>query len=286
MDAEVSGARAVPRQAFATRIAMSDTENGELLMTIEASDRPGLLLAITRSLFRAGVQIVASEATTEGGRVVDRFTIVEIDGSPVSEKRRRSLQTDVLAAVDAVARGPSSRIDNCSDPAWGMLEGSMRLPSTTTRARRPVSCPAAARRLRPRGLPASDRGRVSEVVDFLCHVSHRLERATHLVRQPVGFEEEHVRGVLLMETRRPNRVRRVHPEVDRVRELLKDRRDDARSPGGTEHELDVARAVPPRSSATSTTAFACPVRWRSVRPGPDRTCSPFRAPSRSHPSRR
>jgi [protein-PII] uridylyltransferase len=107
MDAEVSGARAAPRQAFATRIAMSDTENGELLMTIEASDRPGLLLAITRSLFRAGVQIVASEATTEGGRVVDRFTIVEIDGSPVSEKRRRSLQTDVLAAVDAVARGPS-----------------------------------------------------------------------------------------------------------------------------------------------------------------------------------
>ncbi len=105
MDAEVSGARAVPRQAFATRIAMSDTGKGELLMTIEASDRPGLLLAITRSLFRAGVQIVASEATTEHGRVVDRFTIVEVDGSPVGEKRRRALQTDVLAAVDAVARG-------------------------------------------------------------------------------------------------------------------------------------------------------------------------------------
>jgi [protein-PII] uridylyltransferase len=107
MDTEVSGARAAPRQAFATRIAMSDTDKGELLMTIEASDRPGLLLAITRSLFRAGVQIVASEATTESGRVVDRFTIVEIDGSPVSEKRRRALQTDVLAAVDAVARGSS-----------------------------------------------------------------------------------------------------------------------------------------------------------------------------------
>jgi [protein-PII] uridylyltransferase len=105
MDAEVSGARAVPRQAFATRIALSDTDKGELLMTIEASDRPGLLLAITRSLFRAGVQIIGSEATTENGRVVDRFTIIEIDGSPVSEKRRRSLQTDVLAAIDAVARG-------------------------------------------------------------------------------------------------------------------------------------------------------------------------------------
>jgi UTP:GlnB (protein PII) uridylyltransferase len=104
MDAEVSGARPAPRQAFATRIAMSESPNGELLMTIEASDRPGLLLAITRSLFRAGVQIVASVATTENGRVVDHFTIVEIDGSPVREKRRRALQSDVLAAVDAVAR--------------------------------------------------------------------------------------------------------------------------------------------------------------------------------------
>jgi UTP:GlnB (protein PII) uridylyltransferase len=83
---------------------MSDTDKGELVMTIEASDRPGLLLAITRSLFRAGVQIVASEATTENGRVVDRFTLVELDGSPVTEKRRRALQTDVLAAIDAVAR--------------------------------------------------------------------------------------------------------------------------------------------------------------------------------------
>jgi len=104
IDTEVSGARSVPRQAFATRVAMTDTERGELLMTIEASDRPGLLLAITRSLFRAGVQIVASDATTENGRVVDRFTVVELDGSPVSEKRRRALQTDVLAAIDVVAR--------------------------------------------------------------------------------------------------------------------------------------------------------------------------------------
>jgi [protein-PII] uridylyltransferase len=104
IDAEVSGARAVPRESFATRIAMSDTDKGELLMTIETSDRPGLLLAITRSLFRAGVQIVASEASTESGRVVDRFTIVELDGSPVNEKRRRALQTDVLAAIDVVAR--------------------------------------------------------------------------------------------------------------------------------------------------------------------------------------
>ncbi len=104
IDAEVSGARPVPRESFATRIAMSDTDKGELLMTIETSDRPGLLLAITRSLFRAGVQIIGTEATTENGRVVDRFTLVELDGSPINEKRRRALQTDVLAAIDVVAR--------------------------------------------------------------------------------------------------------------------------------------------------------------------------------------
>jgi [protein-PII] uridylyltransferase len=105
IDTEVSGARAVPRQAFATRIAMTDTDKGELLMTIEASDRPGLLLAITRSLCRAGVQIIASDATTENGRVVDRFTIVELDGAPLRAHRRGILRVEVLSAIDAVSRG-------------------------------------------------------------------------------------------------------------------------------------------------------------------------------------
>jgi [protein-PII] uridylyltransferase len=99
---------AEPRVAFATRVAFSDTPTGPIVMTIETSDRPGLLLAITRALFRSNVQIVASDASTEDGRVVDRFTLLELDGSPIGEKRRRALQTDVLAAVDAVARSSRS----------------------------------------------------------------------------------------------------------------------------------------------------------------------------------
>jgi [protein-PII] uridylyltransferase len=95
-----------PRQAFATRIALSEGAGGELVMTVETTDRPGLLLAITRALFRAGVQIVSSNATTTDGLVSDRFALVETDGSPIGEKRRRALQTDVLAAVDSVARRP------------------------------------------------------------------------------------------------------------------------------------------------------------------------------------
>jgi [protein-PII] uridylyltransferase len=109
VDAAMADLRPAPevRQSFATRIALAESPNGELLMTIETSDRPGLLLAITRALFRAGVQIVSSTATTTNGLVSDRFNLVEADGSPIREKRRRSIQTDVLAAVDSVAR-PSS----------------------------------------------------------------------------------------------------------------------------------------------------------------------------------
>ena len=109
VDAAMAGVRpaAEVRQSFATRIALAESPAGELVMTVETSDRPGLLLAITRALFRAGVQIVASNATTTNGLVSDRFTLVEADGTPIREKRRRSIQTDVLAAVDSVAR-PSS----------------------------------------------------------------------------------------------------------------------------------------------------------------------------------
>ncbi len=106
VDATVGGIPvSEPRVAFATRIAFSDTRDGPIVMTIETSDRPGLLLAITRALYRANVQIVASDASTDESRVVDRFTLLELDGTPIGEKRRRALQTDVLAAVDAVSRG-------------------------------------------------------------------------------------------------------------------------------------------------------------------------------------
>jgi UTP:GlnB (protein PII) uridylyltransferase len=73
------------------------------VLTVETYDRPGLLLAITLALFRAAVQIVASDATTAGGRVVDRFTLAELDGSPVLRHRRGAVQTAVLSALDSLA---------------------------------------------------------------------------------------------------------------------------------------------------------------------------------------
>ncbi len=71
---------------------------------METYDRPGLLFAITRALAKARVQIVASEATTKEGAVVDTFTLAELDGSPIRADRMGLLRIEVLRAIDAVVR--------------------------------------------------------------------------------------------------------------------------------------------------------------------------------------
>jgi [protein-PII] uridylyltransferase len=95
-----------PRPGGATtRVRFDETsDTGLAVLTVETTDRPGLLLAITRALHRARVQIVASEATTKDGSVVDRFTLVELDGAPLRASRRGVLQVEVLAAVDSLGR--------------------------------------------------------------------------------------------------------------------------------------------------------------------------------------
>jgi [protein-PII] uridylyltransferase len=90
----------------ATHVRFDGTSaSGLSVLTVETHDRPGLLLAITRALHRARVQIVASEATSQQGRVTDRFTIVELDGAPLRANRRGVLQIEVLSAIDALAQG-------------------------------------------------------------------------------------------------------------------------------------------------------------------------------------
>jgi [protein-PII] uridylyltransferase len=88
--------------AGSTRVAWAQGGSGEMVLTVETFDRPGLLLAITSALFRARVQIVSSEATVERGRIVDRFTLVEFDGAPLRAGRHGTLQVEVLAALDAL----------------------------------------------------------------------------------------------------------------------------------------------------------------------------------------
>ncbi len=95
--------RAVPPGASTHVTFDEDADRGLVVLTVETFDRPGLLLAITLALFRAKVQILSSDAVTLSGRVVDRFSIVEVDGAPIRRNRRGIVQIAVLEAVDALA---------------------------------------------------------------------------------------------------------------------------------------------------------------------------------------
>jgi [protein-PII] uridylyltransferase len=99
--------RTVPPGA-STRVTFDeDDDEGLAVLTVETFDRPGLLLAITTALFRAHVMIIASDAVTRGNAVVDRFTIVELDGSPIRRNRRGIVQIEVLGAIDDLSRPPA-----------------------------------------------------------------------------------------------------------------------------------------------------------------------------------
>jgi [protein-PII] uridylyltransferase len=69
-------------------------------LEVETGDRSGLLLALAQALFQQRVQIVSSQVKTNGTRVFDRFSIVELDGKPIGAPRRLEIQVAVLTAVD------------------------------------------------------------------------------------------------------------------------------------------------------------------------------------------
>jgi [protein-PII] uridylyltransferase len=69
-------------------------------LEVETGDRSGLLLALAQALFQQRVQIISSQVKTNGSRVFDRFSIVELDGKPIAAPRRLEIQVAVLTAVD------------------------------------------------------------------------------------------------------------------------------------------------------------------------------------------
>jgi [protein-PII] uridylyltransferase len=91
-----------------TTVGFEEGAEGMVVLNVETFDRPGLLLAITLALFRANVQIITSDAVTRDGHVVDRFSLVEIDGSPIRKNRRGVVQIEVLEAIHALSRGRST----------------------------------------------------------------------------------------------------------------------------------------------------------------------------------
>lgn len=83
-----------------TTVRFIEDRNGTLsTLEVEATDRTGLLLVLTRALYEQEVQIVSSSIRTEGGRVRDRFEITELDESPIRPERRLLVQVAVLTAV-------------------------------------------------------------------------------------------------------------------------------------------------------------------------------------------
>jgi [protein-PII] uridylyltransferase len=96
-------ARVTPAAAETVVRFIEDREGAFSTLEVETGDRSGLLLALAQALFNQRVQIVASQVRTNGSRVFDRFSIVELDGSPISTGRRLEIQVAVLSAVDPVA---------------------------------------------------------------------------------------------------------------------------------------------------------------------------------------
>jgi [protein-PII] uridylyltransferase len=69
-------------------------------LEIETEDRFGLLLALSRALYDQRATIESSEIRTRRERVLDVFSIAELDGSPISAERRLEIQVAVLAAIE------------------------------------------------------------------------------------------------------------------------------------------------------------------------------------------
>jgi [protein-PII] uridylyltransferase len=71
-------------------------------LEVETFDRSGLLLSLSQALFSQRVQIVGSQVKTRGGRVFDRFHVVEFDNKPISPARRLEIQVAILSAIDPI----------------------------------------------------------------------------------------------------------------------------------------------------------------------------------------
>ena len=93
---------APPRSApSATRVLFeSGAGDGTMMLTVEATDRPGLLLVVTKAIFRAGLHILGLRATSEQGRAIDRFHLAELDGKPLLQARLLTLQVEILSALE------------------------------------------------------------------------------------------------------------------------------------------------------------------------------------------
>ncbi len=88
-----------PRVFYDTRAL----RRGEVILNVVTPDRPGLLLAITLSFLKQGLEVVASEVRTDQGVASDRFTLRDASGAGLSAHRLAEIQRQVIAALKAEA---------------------------------------------------------------------------------------------------------------------------------------------------------------------------------------
>jgi [protein-PII] uridylyltransferase len=74
-------------------------EDQRAVLLVEAPDRPGMLLTITRELFQHGAQIARSLVRTADGRAYNRFELSEFSGQPLSPERREQIRAAVLVVL-------------------------------------------------------------------------------------------------------------------------------------------------------------------------------------------
>jgi [protein-PII] uridylyltransferase len=84
-----------PRVFYDTRAL----RRGEVILNVVTPDRPGLLLAITLSFLRQGLEVMASEVRTDQGVASDRFTLRDANGGNLSANRLADIQRQIIAAL-------------------------------------------------------------------------------------------------------------------------------------------------------------------------------------------
>jgi [protein-PII] uridylyltransferase len=84
-----------PRVFYDTRAL----RRGEVILNVVTPDRPGLLLAITLSFARQGLEVVASEVRTDQGVASDRFTLRDATGAQLSANRLADIQRQIISAL-------------------------------------------------------------------------------------------------------------------------------------------------------------------------------------------
>jgi UTP:GlnB (protein PII) uridylyltransferase len=87
-----------------TSVFFEADQAGKAVLAVQTPDRPGLLLTISRTLFRQDAQVLHSEVKTEGGRALDRFHLVDSDGKGLTPARRTTIARAVQSAIEDLDR--------------------------------------------------------------------------------------------------------------------------------------------------------------------------------------